>query len=151
MIEPIELTFDVACSPAHAFDTWTRRTSIWWPVSHSVSTQRGLTVTFEPHVGGRIVERTPDGTEHEWGRVLAWEPPSRIVYSWHLRADVADATEVEIWFRPATAGGTRVEIEHRGWERLGAAAEQRKNANDAGWSGLLPHFIEAANWAAGSE
>jgi uncharacterized protein YndB with AHSA1/START domain len=143
VIEPIELSFDVACSPTHAFETWTARTSTWWPTSHSVSTDRGLTVTFEPHVGGRIFERTPDGVEHDWGRVIAWDPPGRIVYSWHLRADAADATEVEIRFQPASGGGTRVDIEHRGWERLGDRAAARRAGNEAGWSGLLPHFIQA--------
>jgi uncharacterized protein YndB with AHSA1/START domain len=143
VIEPIEIAFDVACSPAHAFDTWARRTSTWWPTSHSVSTERGLIVTFEPRVGGRIYERTPGGDEHDWGRVLAWEPPARIVYSWHLRADAADATEVEIRFEPAQGGGTRVEIQHRGWERLGEAAASRRDGNNTGWSSLLPHFIDA--------
>jgi uncharacterized protein YndB with AHSA1/START domain len=143
MIEPIELDFDVACTPAHAFDTWTRRTTMWWPVSHSVSTEPGLTVTFEPHVGGRIVERTPAGVEHEWGRILAWDPPARLVYSWHLRADAADATEVEIRFVSASAGGTRVEIRHRGWERLGTAGPGRREGNMNGWGSLLPHFIDA--------
>src|SRR4051794_22199469 len=143
VIEPIELSFDVACSPAHAFDTWARRTSTWWPMSHSVSTERGLTVTFEPRVGGRIYERTPEGVENDWGRVLAWEPPTRIVYSWHLRVDSADATEVEIRFEPAPRGGTRVAIQHPGWERLGAAAASRREGNNAGWSWLLPHFVAA--------
>jgi uncharacterized protein YndB with AHSA1/START domain len=142
---PIELSFDVACSPSHAFDLWTRRTSTWWPTSHSVSTERGLTVTFEQQAGGRIYERTPQGAEHEWGRVLTWEPPTRIVYSWHLRADAADATEVEIRFLAAPAGGTRVEIEHRGWDRLGSLGESRRDGNLAGWSSLLPHFAERAN------
>jgi uncharacterized protein YndB with AHSA1/START domain len=142
-VEPIELAFELGCSPEHAFEVWTSRTSTWWPVSHSVSTERGLTVTFEPREGGRIYERTPGGVEHDWGRVLAWEPPSRIVYSWHLRVDAADATEVEIRFRPVSSGRTRVEIEHRGWERLGDAGASRRAGNEAGWSSLLPHFVSA--------
>ena len=75
MTEPIEIEFEVACSPAHAFDTWANKTSMWWPSSHSISSAPGLVVTFEPRPGGRIYERTPDGSEHDWGEVLAWEPP----------------------------------------------------------------------------
>jgi hypothetical protein len=52
--EPIEIEFEVACSPEHAFDTWANRTSMWWPPSHSVSSVPGLVVTFEPRPGGRI-------------------------------------------------------------------------------------------------
>lgn len=143
MIEPIRLSFEVACPAEHAFATWTERTSTWWPASHTVSTQDGLTVTFEPRVGGRIYERTPEGEEHDWGEILAWEPPRRLVYLWHLRADRADATEVEISFRALERERTRVDIEHRGWERLGTAGEDRRDANRAGWGGLLPHFIDA--------
>jgi hypothetical protein len=73
--EPIEIEFEVACSPEHAFDTWANRTSMWWPPSHSMSSAPGLVVTFEPRPGGRIYERTPEGAEHDWGEVLAWEPP----------------------------------------------------------------------------
>lgn len=62
MIEAIRLSFEVACPAAHAFTTWTERTSTWWPPSHTVSTRDGLSVTFELRVGGRIFERTPEGT-----------------------------------------------------------------------------------------
>ena len=140
---PIQLSFEVDCSPEHAFDVWTTRASLWWPASHTVSTESGLAVVFEPRVGGRIFERTASGEEHDWGRVIAWEPPSRIVYAWHLRVDRADATEVEIRFLPA-GSVTRVEIEHRGWEKLGAKGAARREGNLGGWGSLLPHFVDAA-------
>ena len=130
------------CGLEHAFQLWTARTSLWWPTSHSVSTEKGLQVIFEPRVGGRIYERTPAGAEHDWGEILEWEPPRRLVYLWHLRADRADATEVEIRFI-AQRRGTQVEIEHRGWERLGAPAIPRRQGNLAGWGSLLPHYREA--------
>ena len=142
-LEPLSLAFEVDCEPAHAFDVWTARTSLWWPKSHTVSTESGLHVVFEPRVGGRIFERTSSGVEHDWGRILAWEPPGRIVYEWHLRVDRADATEVEIRFVAAGPATTRVEIEHRGWERLGDGATWRER-NKGGWSTLLPHYIGAA-------
>jgi uncharacterized protein YndB with AHSA1/START domain len=106
-----------------------------------VTTEDGLSIVFEPFVGGRIFERTGAGEEHDWGRIVAWEPPSRLVYEWHLRVDRADATEVEIRFTPSPTG-TRVTIEHRGWERLGAKGVERRQGNFAGWGSLLPHFVE---------
>jgi uncharacterized protein YndB with AHSA1/START domain len=142
-MEPLELRFGVACSPERAFATWAEKTSQWWPHGHSVSAEPGLTVTFEPRPGGRIYERTPAGVEHDWGEVLAWEPPHRLVYLWHLRFDRADATEVEVTFAPADAG-TEVTIVHRGWERLGAVAPERRERNRRGWAGVIDHYRKAA-------
>jgi uncharacterized protein YndB with AHSA1/START domain len=141
-MDPLELAFTVDCPVEQAFDLWARRTSLWWPSGHSVSAAPGLTVAFEPHVGGRIYERTAEGEEHDWGEVLVWEPPSRLAYLWHLRFDRSDATEVEVSFEPATEG-TAVTIVHRGWERLGAAAEERRERNLKGWSGVLEHYRAA--------
>ena len=141
-MEPLELAFTVRCSPEHAFATWAERTSLWWPHGHSVSGDPDLTVTIEPRAGGRIYERTPAGVEHDWGEVLAWEPPGRLVYLWHLRFDRADATEVEITFAPADEG-TAVTIVHRGWERLGAQGPERRARNERGWGGLIPHYVTA--------
>ena len=101
-----------------------------------------LTLTFEPRAGGRVYERTADGVEHDWGEVLVWEPPRRLVYLWHLRFDRADATEVEITFAPPP-DGTAVTIVHRGWERLGAKGPERRERNARGWSGLIPHYVDA--------
>ena len=142
-IEPIRLAFEVACRPERAFRTWTERIATWWPADHTVTAEDGLLVVLEPRVGGRLFERTRGGDEHDWGRVTAWEPPQRLAYTWHLRADRADATDVEIRFIPA-ASGTRVEIEHRGWERLGAArGRDWRDRNLGGWSTLLPHYRRA--------
>jgi uncharacterized protein YndB with AHSA1/START domain len=142
-MEPLELEFTVACDTDRAFSLWAQQTSRWWPHGHSVSTEPGLTVTFEPRPGGRIYETTPAGTEHDWGEVLAWDPPHRLVYLWHLRFDRADATEVEVTFTPV-AGATKVRIEHRGWERLGAAAEGRRDRNQRGWATVTEHYRRAA-------
>ncbi|HEX6475477.1 MAG TPA: SRPBCC domain-containing protein [Candidatus Limnocylindria bacterium] len=140
MIEPIRLAFEVAVPPERAFETWTGRIGSWWPADHTVTAADGLDVVLEGGVGGRIYERTPDGVEHEWGEVTVWEPPGRLVYLWHLRRDRSDATEVEIQFRPHPSG-TRVEIEHRGWERLGTAGQASRDANRGGWQTLLPHDV----------
>ena len=75
---------------------------------------------------------------------MAWEPPHRLVYLWHLRFDRSDATEVEVSFAPV-AEGTRVRIEHRGWERLGSLAEERRERNRRGWDGVITHYRRVAS------
>jgi uncharacterized protein YndB with AHSA1/START domain len=143
--DPLVHEFEVACPVEHAFSVWARRTSMWWPASHSVSGAPDA-VIFEPRAGGRIYERAAGGEEHEWGRVVAWEPPRRLVYTWHLRQDAADATEVEISFA-AAGSGTAVRIEHRGWERLGARGPELRERNTRGWAGLLPRYLAVAGAA----
>jgi uncharacterized protein YndB with AHSA1/START domain len=140
--EPLELSFEVACQPAAAFTMWTANTSMWWPTDHSVSGERGLKVVFEDGVGGRIFERSPSGAEHQWGRITVWEPPSRLAYTWHLGFAPEEATDVEIRFVEADSDRTRVEIVHRGWERLGEPAAQRREGNRLGWASVYPHFVE---------
>jgi len=140
MIAPLRMSFDVDCSAQHAFAVWTSGIGTWWPADHTVTGQAGLDVVMQSGVGGRIFERTPDGAEHDWGEVTVWSPPDRLVYLWHLRRDRSDATEVEIRFVTTGSGTTRIEIEHRGWERLGSAAGQWRDQNRAGWATLLPHF-----------
>jgi uncharacterized protein YndB with AHSA1/START domain len=142
-IEPLRLAFDVDRPASHAFEVWTRDIGRWWPSDHTATGEDGLTVILEPRAGGRFFERTPDGREIDWGEVLAWEPPHRLVYSWHLRRDRADATEVEIRFVPTSMDTTRVEIEHRAWERLGSDGPIWRERNHGGWQTLLPHYLAA--------
>jgi hypothetical protein len=140
--EPLRLTFEVACSREHAFQVWTARLSQWWPRSHTVTGDSTVDIVLEPWVGGRIFERAADGAEHEWGQITDWDPPTRFGYRWHLRQDRADATQVTVTFVDLM-GHTRVEIEHTGWERLGANGPDLRERNGAGWRGLLPHLIAA--------
>ena len=142
MIEPLHLSFDVDCSPEHAFTTWTARLDRWWPADHTASGQTDAEVVLEPGVGGRIYERTTDGTEHDWGEVTVWNPPHALGYLWHLRRDRADATDVVIRF-VAHGSATRVDIEHTGWERLGSDGPEWRSRNRGGWETLLPHFRAA--------
>jgi len=144
VIEPIRLAFDVHCAPAQAFEVWTSDIDRWWPADHTVSGCNDVLIVLERRPGGRIFERMPGGVEHEWGEVTIWEPPARFGYLWHLRRDRADATEVEIRFVDAGEGTTRVEIEHRGWEALGADAQTWRDRNHGGWATLLPRFVTAA-------
>jgi hypothetical protein len=143
MIEPLRLSFEVVCPLEHAFEIWTARTSSWWPVTHTVTGERGLEVVFEAREGGRIFERTPSGEEVDWGRITHWEPPRRLAYLWHIRTDRADATEVEINFTDLGDARTLVDIEHRGWERLGSRGPNWRDVNLGGWNGVLPHFRAA--------
>ena len=143
MTAPLALSFDVACSVDHAFTTWTSKIGSWWPRDHTVTGQRDAQVVLQDGVGGRIYERTADGDEHDWGEVTVWDPPTQLVYLWHLGRERAAATEVEIRFVPRGATVTRIEIEHRGWERLGGSAETWRERNRIGWQTLLPHFLAA--------
>jgi uncharacterized protein YndB with AHSA1/START domain len=143
MKSPLRISFEVACPAPHAFDMWTSRISTWWPTDHTVSGQRDLRVVLEGGVGGRIFERTDDGVEHDWGVVTVWEPPTRLGYLWHLGSDRSQATDVEIRFVDLGPRSTRIEIEHRGWERLGEMAGPWRNRNRIGWETLLPHFAAA--------
>ena len=144
MIEPIRLSFEVDCAADHAFEVWTSRIDQWWPAAHTVSGDADATVFIEGRTGGRIFERTRTGAEHEWGEVTIWEPPTRLGYLWHIRRDRADATEVEIQFIRRGDATTLVEIEHRGWEALGADGESWRDRNHDSWATLLPHFVAAA-------
>ena len=143
MNDPLRMSFDVACSAEHAFTVWTSEIGTWWPHDHTVTGRGDLVVFLEGGVGGRIYERTADGVEHDWGEVTVWEPPTQLAYLWHIRSDRADATEVEIRFLAQGAAATRIEIEHRGWERLGSAGDSMRDRNRAGWETLLPHFQAA--------
>ena len=100
MIEPLVVEFAVAAPASHAFDMWANRTSLWWPPGHTMSGTDDFEIVFEGRPGGRVYERSADGTEHEWGQVLDWEPPLRIRYMWHLFFDCAEATTVEVRFFP---------------------------------------------------
>jgi hypothetical protein len=144
MIEPIRLSFEVACPPEHAFEVWTSRIAAWWPADHTASGEESAVVVLEQRVGGRIYERTAARVVHEWGEVTIWEPPRRLGYLWHLRVDRSDATEVMIDFLASGDSRTRIEIEHGGWDRLGARGEGWRDQNHGGWSTLLPHFMRLA-------
>jgi hypothetical protein len=143
MTAPLRMQFEVTCSVEHAFTVWTSRFGAWWPSDHTVTGRSDLDVVLQTGVGGRIYERTPEGVEYDWGVVTVWAPPTELGYRWHLRRDRADATEVRIRFLALGPAATRVDIEHRGWERLGATADECREQNYAGWQTLMPHFLAA--------
>ena len=83
-------------------------------------------------MGGAVWEETTAGVRHVWGTILAWEPPARLVFTWHPGREASLAQEVEVGFA-AVDGGTRVTLEHRGWEVLGPAAEETRGGYVTGW------------------
>ena len=99
---------------------------------------------LEPCLGGRIFERTRDGTEIEWGEITTWNPPAQLRYLRNINRDRSDATDVELTFVDNGDGTIRLEIVHSGWERLGSEGLAWRNANTAGWNALVPSFIVAA-------
>jgi hypothetical protein len=130
-MDPIVVEFDLEASPAHAFDVWTSRPSTWWPRSHTITQDPDLTVVFEPFPGGRIYERGRDGSEHEWGEIMVWEPPDRVGYSWHLFFDRSEATEITVTFT-GTETGSRIRLEQTGFEKLDrdVGPERRRRTNE---------------------
>lgn len=136
---PVRREVLVGVAPDVAFDRFTTGIGRWWPLAgHSVG---GATSTVA-FAGGRLVETCADGTTDVWGEVLAWEPGSRFVITWHPGRADGPATEVEVRFEPAGAA-TLVVLEHRGWEVLSEPAAVRAEY-DSGWPGVLASYREHA-------
>jgi uncharacterized protein YndB with AHSA1/START domain len=144
---PVRKSLVVNAPQARAFDVFTARFGTWWPKTHHIAAAEMKNAIMEPRAGGRWYEKGVDGSECDWGKVLVWEPPSRVVLSWHLnsqfKVDKAVESEVEVRFIPEGANSTRVELEHR---ITATDAEGIRAAVDApnGWSGLLALYAEAA-------
>jgi uncharacterized protein YndB with AHSA1/START domain len=150
-IEPISLSIFVHCPMERAFQVFTEETSSWWPVrSHSIGEDTVVSVVMEGHVGGRIYEVLRDGTQADWGRFRVWDPPHRIEYDWNPNPDRTTWTHVITTFE-AEGDGTRVSLEHRGWELLGDEARRVRAsyATEGGWPLVLSRFTDAANAGAG--
>ncbi|HEY1612229.1 MAG TPA: SRPBCC family protein [Rhizomicrobium sp.] len=144
---PVRKTVHVKAPQAHAFDVFARRFDVWWPRSHHIGAVAMKEAVIEPRAGGRWYEKGEDGSECDWGRVLAWDPPSRLVLSWSINSKFATdgsvASEVEVRFFPEGANETRVELEHR-IEAPDADAIRASVDSPGGWSTLLEIFAQAA-------
>jgi uncharacterized protein YndB with AHSA1/START domain len=150
---PVRRSIEVNASQAKAFDVFARKPSSWWPKTHRIGKTPLVATVIEPEVGGRWYERDEDGSECQWGYVIAWEPPQRLVLAWQLNAkfefDPNLVTEVDVRFVALTADRTRVELEHRLLERLGetARAASERIGSDGGWPAILRSFAAAAEGA----
>ena len=138
----------VEASAEKAFSVFTGRLGDFKPPEHNLLAAPIAETVFEPRVGGHIYDRATDGTECHWARVLVYEPPNRLVFSWdigptwQLETDPENTSEVEVWFIAETADRTRVELEHRNIDRHGAGWEAVADGigNDEGWPLYLARF-----------
>jgi uncharacterized protein YndB with AHSA1/START domain len=142
VVEPITKTVRVDCDPETAFRVFTAEIGTWWPTrTHSVHKHEVRELVFEEREGGELYEVNRSGDKAHWARVTAWEPPHRLVLSWHVNAERAAPTEIEVRFA-AEAEGTRVDLEHRRWERLGAEGQEARDSYQTGWDPVLARYVE---------
>lgn len=144
-IEPVRLTATVRRPIVDAFRLFTEGWGSWFPVHVHHARGPVVGVVFEGRHGGQLIEVCADGVRVPFGEVLAWEPPHRVVFSWHPSVEPTVPTEVEVRFFSEGDRATRVELEHRGWERLGAAAQSTRTSYLNGWPGVWALFVEAAD------
>jgi uncharacterized protein YndB with AHSA1/START domain len=141
----IEKSVTVSAPVETAFRVFTEEIHAWWPLrTHAVDTDNSDMVILEGHEGGRLFERTPAGDEHVWGTVVSWEPPGRVGYTWHPGRGEETAQEVEVTFTPA-GEGTRVDVRHWGWEKLGDRLDETIASYNEGWDLVIAEYAEAAN------
>jgi uncharacterized protein YndB with AHSA1/START domain len=141
----------VQASQAVAWRVFTEQMGAWWPLAnYTIGTARAVDAVIEPFVGGRWYERGEDGSTCDWGQVLCWEPPARLVLSWDISADwKPDAnlkTEIELRFIAEGKHGTRVELEHRHLDRYGDRRDEMRRIFDTegDWGRLLQMFGRVA-------
>jgi len=146
---PIRRSVTVECSVEHAFATFTERIHEWWPLgTHSIDRYEtgsaAETVVFQGGAGGQVYERTKNGEELKWADVVAYDPPHRFVLAWNpSREQDEPTTEIEVTFT-REGGKTRVDLEHRGWEPLGAEAADARQSYSDGWQPVLEQYAEKA-------
>lgn len=149
---PVRKTISVKTNAERAFKVFTDGFDAWWPRSHKLSEADLAAAIIEGKAGGRCYQRAVDGVECDWGKVLVWEPPRRLVIAWQLDGqwrydpDLSHASEVEITFTAEAGGSTRVDLEHRHFERHGASAAQVQTGVDSpmGWGDLLQKYADVA-------
>lgn len=156
-IPPLTGAVVVALPIDQAFELFTDRLTTWWPHQFHIGAAEVDQVILEPRPGGRWYERGTDRTECDWGRVLAWEPPHRVLFTWQINgsfpfdSDPEHASEIEALFRAEGPDQTVVEVEHRHLERLVGGPEVRSTIEGGGgWALLLQSYATAATTMSGS-
>lgn len=144
-IAPVRKSIRVNAAQAHAFEVFTSGLGRWWPIAHGIGKTPRKAVVMETRLGGRWYELAEDGTETTVGKIVVWEPPQRFVMTWDINSqwqpDTTVSSEVEVSFIAEGANATRVELEHRKFEQLGAEpGEKMRKDVDGGWPGLLERF-----------
>jgi uncharacterized protein YndB with AHSA1/START domain len=139
----VRKTLTIEAPASHVFTVFVERIDAWWPRKNHIGPSDTFVAVIEPWAGGRWFERSADGSECDWGKVLAWEPSQRLVLSWNINAqwqyDPSFLTEVEVRFVEEGAERTRVELEHRKLERYADQAQMMRGIfdSDQGWLGVL--------------
>jgi len=151
----VRKTITVQASVERAFGVFTEGVDSWWPRTHHIGKSPMKKCFIEGREGGRCYSAQEDGTDCVWGQILVWEPPQRFVMAWQIthewgfEADLAKASEVEVRFTAVGDGVTRVDLEHRYFERMGPGAEPMRTAvgSPGGWGTLLELFAAQAGRA----
>ena len=133
-----------------AFTVFTDGIGTWFPPEYNLMQTAIVERVFEPRVGGQIIDRGADGSECRWARVLAYEPPQRVVFSWdigpqwQIETDPANTSEVEVRFTEEAPDRTRVDLEHRHLDRHGDGWEHTRDAiaGEGGWATCLQAFAD---------
>jgi uncharacterized protein YndB with AHSA1/START domain len=142
----VNRSVSVGVPPARAFAIFTEEIGTWWPLGegYAFAGDRWQDMVIESREGGRVYERARDGEVFHIGSVTAYEPPSRIVFTWgEATQEWAAPTEVEVRFTEED-GGTRIDLEHRAFERVGPAAQETANNYERGWPMVLDRFARHA-------
>ena len=150
-VAPVRKSVVVNATVEHAFAVFTEDFDGWWPRSHHIGKSPMKRAIIEPRTGGRCYTEQEDGTDCDWGQVLAWDPPHRLVIAWQItpqwgyEPDLAKSSEVEIRFTPHGTG-TRVDLEHRHFERHGEGGAAMRTGVDSpnGWGDLLSQYVAHA-------
>jgi uncharacterized protein YndB with AHSA1/START domain len=145
---PVEVSIEVQGSIEEAFEVFTDDMGSWWPADHHILQAELAEMVFEPRAGGRIIDRGVDGSECPWARVLVYDPPHQLVFSWdisltwQIETDPSRSSEVDVRFTSVAADRTRVDLVHRNIERHGDGWEQMRGAVDSpeGWTVGLGRF-----------
>ena len=149
-VASVKQSIVVAAPIERAFKVFTEELGSFKPPEHNLLAVPIVETVFETHVGGHVYDRGTDGSECRWARVLAYEPPNRVLLSWdisprwQIEADPAKTSQWEVRFIAETADRTRVELEHRNLDRHGHGWESERDgvAGEHGWPLYLKRFAE---------
>ncbi len=151
-LAPVRKSITVKATAERAFQVFTERVDTWWPRTHHIGKAPMEKAIIEGRRGGRCYSEQIDGTECDWGSILVWDPPRRLVLAWQVtpnweyEPEIAKSSEVEVRFTPEPHGFTRVDLEHRNFERHGTGAEAMRTIFDGpeAWNGMLRLFRSRA-------
>jgi uncharacterized protein YndB with AHSA1/START domain len=144
-LEPIRRSIQVSAPPERAFRVFTEEMGTWWALeTHSRAAMertdvKAERIEFQARPGGQVLEHLSNGDVLPWAEVTVWEPPRRLVLAWRPHGRPQPPTEVEVVFTPRD-GGTYVELEHRGWERLTEPFQELYDSYGPGWIETLRRF-----------